>query len=94
MDFEFSNEQRMWHDVVHDFMEKEVGRKYTREHDQNREFPEEIYRKMADLGWLGLLIPESDGGQDADPVMFAIFCDRQVQSRYRGVHYDLHVYGD
>ncbi|HEX3913399.1 MAG TPA: acyl-CoA dehydrogenase family protein [Steroidobacteraceae bacterium] len=75
MDFEFTDEQRMWHDVVHDFMEKEVGRKYTREHDQNREFPEEIYRKMADLGWLGLLLPETEGGQEADPIMFAIFCE-------------------
>jgi alkylation response protein AidB-like acyl-CoA dehydrogenase len=75
MDFEFSDEQRMWHDLVHEFMEKEVGRQYTREHDQNREFPEEIYRKMADLGWLGLLIPKAQGGQEADPVMFAIFCE-------------------
>jgi alkylation response protein AidB-like acyl-CoA dehydrogenase len=75
MDFEFSDEQRMWHDVVHGFMEKEVSREYTREHDQSREFPEEIYRKMAALGWLGLLIPEAQGGMEADPVMFAIFCE-------------------
>src|SRR6202046_809625 len=75
MDFDFSDEQRMWHDVVHEFMEKEVGRIYTREHDQSREFPEEVYRKMADLGWLGLLIPEEQGGMDADPIMFAIFCE-------------------
>jgi alkylation response protein AidB-like acyl-CoA dehydrogenase len=75
MNFDFSDEQRMWHDVVHEFMEKEVGRIYTRQHDQSREFPEEIYRKMADLGWLGLLIPEEQGGMDADPIMFAIFCE-------------------
>jgi alkylation response protein AidB-like acyl-CoA dehydrogenase len=75
MNFDFSDEQRMWHDVVHEFMEKEVGRIYTRQHDQSREFPEEVYRKMADLGWLGLLIPEEQGGMDADPVMFAIFCE-------------------
>ncbi len=77
MDFEFTDEQRMWHEVVHDFMEKEVGREYTREHDQSRVFPEEVYRKMADLGWLGLLIPEEQGGlgMDRDPVMFAIFCE-------------------
>jgi alkylation response protein AidB-like acyl-CoA dehydrogenase len=77
MDFEFTDEQRMWHDVVHDFMEKEVGREYTREHDQSRVFPEEVYRKMAELGWLGLLIPEDQGGlgMDQDPVMFAIFCE-------------------
>ena len=75
MDFRFTDEQRMWRATVHSFMEKEVGREYTREHDASREFPWEVYRKMADLGWLGLLLPESDGGSAADPVMFAIFCE-------------------
>jgi alkylation response protein AidB-like acyl-CoA dehydrogenase len=75
MDFRFTDDQRMWRDTVHSFMEKEVGREYTREHDASREFPWEVYRKMADLGWLGLLLPESDGGSAADPVMFAIFCE-------------------
>ena len=75
MDFRFNDEQRMWHDTVHSFMEKEVGREYTREHDANREFPWEVYKKMGEQGWLGLLLPEEDGGVAADPVMFAIFCE-------------------
>ncbi len=75
MDFAFTDEQRMWSDVVHDFMEKDVGREYTRQHDQDREFPEEVYQKMAKLGWLGLLVPEEQGGQETDPIMFAIFCE-------------------
>ena len=75
MDFRFTDEQRMWHDTVHTFMEKEVGREYTREHDASREFPYQVYRKMAAQGWLGLLLPEEDGGVAADPVMFAIFCE-------------------
>lgn len=56
-------------------MEKEVGREYTREHDQSRVFPHEVYKKMADQGWLGLLAPEDMGGMACDPVMFAIFCE-------------------
>ena len=75
MDFSFSEEQRMWRDMLDTFMEKEVGREYTREHDQSREFPDEIYQKMADQGWLNLLIPENMGGMNCDPVMFAIFCE-------------------
>jgi alkylation response protein AidB-like acyl-CoA dehydrogenase len=75
MDFRVTDEQRMWRDTVHSFMEKEVGREYTREHDASREFPWEVYRKMARQGWLGLLLPEADGGSAADPVMFAIFCE-------------------
>jgi alkylation response protein AidB-like acyl-CoA dehydrogenase len=75
MDFQFNHEQQLWHDTLHQFMEKEVGREYTREHDANREFPEEVFQKMAKLGWLGLLIEEEEGGSAADPIMFAIFCE-------------------
>lgn len=75
MDFGFDEEQRLWRDTVHAFMDEQVGREYTRAHDASREFPWEVYRKMAKLGWLGLLLPEEDGGAAADPVMFAIFCE-------------------
>jgi alkylation response protein AidB-like acyl-CoA dehydrogenase len=75
MDFRFTDEQQQWHETVHRFMDNEVGREYTREHDQSREFPHEAYKKMADQGWLGILVPESMGGLDADPIMYAIFCE-------------------
>jgi len=75
MDYAFTDEQQMWHDMMHSFMEKEVGREYTREHDQNREFPEELFQKAAQNGWLGLLVPEAQGGMETDPIMFAIFCE-------------------
>jgi len=75
MDFRFNEEQQMWHDTVHDFMDNEVGREYTREHDASRDFPYDVYKKMAAQGWLGLLLPEEDGGAAADPVMFTIFCE-------------------
>src|SRR5690349_12934711 len=75
MEFRFNEEQQMWHDTVHDFMDNEVGREYTREHDASRDFPYDVYKKMAAQGWLGLLLPEELGGADADPVMFAIFCE-------------------
>ncbi|MGW0201753.1 acyl-CoA dehydrogenase family protein [Nonomuraea sp. NPDC003201] len=75
MDFRFTEEQQLWSDTLHAFMEREVGREYIRKHDESREFPDEAYRKIADRGWLGLLIPEQHGGLDADPVMYAIFCE-------------------
>lgn len=75
MDFRFNDEQRMWNDTVQDFMAREVGQDYTLQHDLSREFPEDVFRKMASLGWLGLLVPEKLGGMQTDPVMFAIFCE-------------------
>lgn len=75
MDFSFDAEQQLWHDTLHEFMEKEVGREYTREHDEARVFPEEVFQKVAANGWLGLLLPEEHGGLAADPIMYAIFCE-------------------
>src|SRR3984893_10136836 len=75
MVFHSAHEQRPWLDTVHGFMDKEVGREYTRDHDASREFPEEVFKKMAQQGWLGLLVDEQDGGSAADPVMFALFCE-------------------
>ncbi|WP_250282818.1 MULTISPECIES: acyl-CoA dehydrogenase family protein [unclassified Frankia] len=79
MDFRFTEEQRLWRDTLHTFMEREVGREYIRKHDESREFPDEAYQKIADRGWLGLLIPEEQGGLDADPVMYAIFCEAMAK---------------
>lgn len=75
MDFRFNEEQQMWRDTLNNFMDREVGREYTRKHDESREFPEEVFQKMAAQGWLGLLVEEAEGGVEADPVMFAIFCE-------------------
>ncbi len=75
MDFTFTDEQQLWYQTLQDFMENEVGREYTRAHDEQREFPEEVFQKMAREGWLGLILPEAQGGIAADPIMFAIFCE-------------------
>ena len=50
MDFQFNEEQRMWHNTMHTFMDKEVGREYTRAHDASRELTWEIYQKMGGHG--------------------------------------------
>ena len=79
MDFRFTDEQQLWYDTLQNFMDKEVGRDYTRIHDESREFPYEAYKKVADNGWLGILIPEEYGGMAADAVMFAIFCESMAK---------------
>lgn len=79
MDFRHTDEQQAWKDMLHSFMEKEVGREYTREHDESRQFPDEAYKKIADQGWLGLLAPEELGGLAADPVFYAIFCEAMAK---------------
>ncbi len=74
MRFDFTDEQQMWHDTVHRFVETEGGgREYARMCDVERRYPYELYEKVARQGWLGLMVPEEYGGMGADAMFYAIF---------------------
>ncbi len=71
MDFDLSEEQRLWQQAVHDFVAREVKPK-AREVDEKAEFNWEAMHKMGPLGLLGLNIPEEYGGAGVDAVSAAI----------------------
>ena len=71
MDFDLSEEQRLWQKAVHDFVAKEVQPK-AHEVDVTSEFNWTATRKMGPLGLLGLNIPEEYGGAGVDAVSAAI----------------------
>lgn len=63
MDFQLTEEQRMLKRLAHDVAEKEFRPKAA-EWDEKAEFlPQEYFKKLASLGFLGLPIPERYGGQ-------------------------------
>jgi acyl-CoA dehydrogenase len=62
MDFEFSEEQLMLQDSVRRFCEKELPKDIVRKSDENEELPPGMWSKMAELGWLGIALPEEYGG--------------------------------
>jgi alkylation response protein AidB-like acyl-CoA dehydrogenase len=71
MDFDLSDEQRMWRDTVHEFVAREVKPK-AHEVDETAEFNWTAVRKMGPLGLLGLNIPEEYGGAGVDAISAAI----------------------
>ncbi|MGE5225217.1 MAG: acyl-CoA dehydrogenase family protein [Omnitrophica WOR_2 bacterium] len=71
MDFDLSEEQRLWQQAVHDFVSREVKPK-AREVDEKAEFNWAATHKMGPLGLLGLNIPEEYGGAGVDAVSAAI----------------------
>ena len=71
MNFDLTDEQRMWQKSVHDFVSKEVRPK-AHEVDVKSEFNWDATRKMGPLGLLGLNIPEQYGGAGVDAVSAAI----------------------
>src|ERR1700730_13224458 len=64
MDFTFSADQDALRDAVRAFMQAEAPKEYVRrmaEHD-DAGITAELWRKIVDLGWTGLLVPEEQGG--------------------------------
>ena len=71
MNFDLTNEQSMWRDAVHDFVDKEVKPK-AKHVDETGEFNWDATRKMGAIGLLGLTIPEEYGGAAVDAISAAI----------------------
>ncbi len=67
MDFSLTEEQEMLKKVARDFLEKECPSSHVREMEEDdRGFSPELWRKMAELGWMGLPFPEEYGGMGGD----------------------------
>jgi alkylation response protein AidB-like acyl-CoA dehydrogenase len=63
MDFTFSPEQDALRDAVRSTLASEAPSTYVRRMiDDNVGVSPQLWAKMADLGWLGLLVPETAGG--------------------------------
>lgn len=71
MDFDLTDEQVMIRNLAREFAEGEVAPR-AEHYDKNREFPYDIVTKLAELGFLGLPVPEEYGGAGADTVSYAV----------------------
>lgn len=71
MNFELTKEQQMIRDMVRQFAEAEIA-PYARELDQRHEFRKESFKKMGELGLLGIPFPEKYGGSGGDTVSYAL----------------------
>ena len=71
MDLDLPAEHVLLRDTIRDFMRTEVA-PVVDEHERERRFPAEIVRRMGELGWLGIPIPEDEGGAGLDTLAYAI----------------------
>jgi alkylation response protein AidB-like acyl-CoA dehydrogenase len=71
MNFELTDAQRMLRDMVREFTEKEIMPRAA-EIDRTDEFPWDLWKRMADLGLLGMTLPPAYGGTGMDTVAWAI----------------------
>ncbi len=79
MDFEFNEEQRMLQDMVRKFAQKEVE-PISEKLDEEDEFSLELFRRMGELGFLGLPFPVKYGGSDAGVTGACIFTEEMAKA--------------
>ena len=71
MDLDLTEEQTMIRDLARDFAEKEV-RPIAESIDREARFPRETVARMAELGLMGIAVPEAYGGSGGDTVAYAL----------------------
>ncbi|MFL5838967.1 MAG: acyl-CoA dehydrogenase family protein [Thermoleophilaceae bacterium] len=65
MEFELTDEQRLIRETARDFADKEIVPR-VKENDRNEHFDTELVQKIADMGFLGAIVPEEYGGRALD----------------------------
>jgi len=76
MDISFTEEQEMLRKAAKDFLVAECPKKKVRElEEDDKGYSPEIWKKMADLGWQGMIIPDKYGGQGMTFQDFAILLE-------------------
>jgi short/branched chain acyl-CoA dehydrogenase len=71
VNFDLSEEQELVRRTVRDFAEQKVA-PVAEELDREHRFPYDLVAELADLGLMGMPIPEEYGGGGADTVSYAI----------------------
>ncbi len=61
MDFNTSENQKMVRDMARDFAEREI-RPNVMKWDESQEFPVPLFKKLGELGLMGIFIPQEYGG--------------------------------
>ncbi|WP_042348478.1 acyl-CoA dehydrogenase family protein [Bacillus massiliigorillae] len=71
MDFSLTKEQKMIKEMVSDFAEKEI-KPLAIELDRESKFSEHLFKRIGELGLLGIPFPEKYGGSGAGTIAYAI----------------------
>jgi len=76
VDLDLTDAQRLAADTFRAFADKEVAPRAA-EIDRTDEFPRDLYRRLADLGLLGMTLPAEYGGAGADTLTWTL-CQEEI----------------
>ena len=69
--FDLSEQQELIRQTARDFAESEI-RPHVMEWDEAQHFPSDVFKKMGELGFLGIMVPEEFEGAGLGPVEYAL----------------------
>lgn len=80
----FNKDHELFREILREFINKEI-RPYAEEWEENEYCPRELFKKMGDLGYLGLLYPEEDGGAGVDYLYNVVFTEEMSKCGALGI---------
>src|SRR5262249_18631127 len=80
----FTEEHEQLRESIRRFVENEL-RPHAREWEDAQWFPNDVFTRMAELGFLGLKYPEEDGGQGGDYLHNAVLTEELSRSGSGGL---------
>jgi len=89
----FSEEHNIFRQQLRSFIEKELA-PHADEWEEAGMFPKEVFKKMGDLGFLGLRYPEEYGGMNADYWYSVVFNEELPRCQSAGVALGIMVQTD
>jgi alkylation response protein AidB-like acyl-CoA dehydrogenase len=94
MNLDLNEEQEMLRKMARDFLANECSKKLVREMEvDERGYPPELWRKMAELGWMGLPLPEKYGGSGGSFVDLAVLLEEMGRACLPGPFFSTVVLG-
>jgi len=94
MDLGLNEEQEMLRESARDFLRRECPKQLVRQLDESDQgYSSELWRKMAELGWLGLVFPEKYGGSGRNFLDLAILLEEMGYNIVPGPFFSTVVLG-
>jgi alkylation response protein AidB-like acyl-CoA dehydrogenase len=94
MDFGFNEEQEMLRKSARDFLADESPMTYVRKMmEDDRGFTDAQWKKMAELGWMGLVLPEAYGGSGLNFVDLVVVLEEMGRAVLPGPYFSTVVLG-
>jgi len=94
MDFNFNEIQELIRKDARRFLSDKCPKTFVRQMEEDeRGFTDDLWKEMAGLGWMGLVLPEKYGGQDMTFMELAVLLDEMGRVCLPGPYFSTVVLG-